>query len=104
MKTVSELEKAILALPAAEREHLATVAWDSLAGNPGGGDVPNIDAEGIEIAAQRDASLESGQTQAMDQAEFLTRTRLGDPLRLEVHAVMEQETSFKFNRDEANVR
>lgn len=104
MNTVSDLEKVILALPAVEREHLATVAWDSLAGNPGGGDGPNIDAEGIEIAAQRDTSLESGQTQAMGQEEFLTRVGLGDALRLKVHAAIEQETSFKFNRDNANAR
>ena len=104
MNTVSDLEKVILALPAVEREHLATVAWDSLAGNPDGGNDPNIDAEGIEIAAQRDAYLEAGQTQAMDHPEFLTHTGLGDALRLEVHAAIEQETGFKFNTDEANAR
>ena len=104
MNTVSDLEKVILSLPAVEREHLATVAWDSLAGNPDGGNDPNIDAEGMEIAAQRDNSLESGQTQAMDQAEFLTRAGLGDARRLEVHAAIDQETSFKFIRDEANAR
>ena len=68
------------------------------------GDDPNIDTEGIEIAAQRDVSLESGQTQSMHQAEFLTRADLGDALRLEVHAAIEQETGFKFNTDEANAR
>ena len=74
MNTVSDLEKVILALPPAERERLATVAWDSLARNPDVAGDLDIDAEGIEVAVQRDASIETGQTQAMGHAEFLKRT------------------------------
>ena len=45
------LEREILALPAAEREWLATVAWESLVDNPSAAGDRNTDAEGIEIAA-----------------------------------------------------
>ena len=74
MNTVAELEKVILALPPAEREHIATVAWDSLAGNSGAAGDRSIDAEGIEVASQRDAAIESGQVQSMGHAEFQLRT------------------------------
>lgn len=74
MNTVIDLEMEILALPAAERERLATVAWDSLVGDPGAAGDRNIDPEGIEIAAQRDAEIESGQVQPLGHDEFLRRT------------------------------
>ena len=74
MNTVAELEKVILALPPAERERIATVAWDSLIGNPGAAGDRNIDSEGIEFAAQRDAAIESSQVQTIGHAEFLQRT------------------------------
>ena len=74
MNTVVDLEKEILALPAAERERLATVAWESLVGDPSVAGDRNIDPEGIEIAAQRDAEIESGQVQPIGHAEFLRRT------------------------------
>lgn len=72
--TVIDLEKKILARPAAERERLATVAWESLVGDPGAAGDRNIDPEGIEVAAQRDAEIESGQVQPIGHAEFLRRT------------------------------
>jgi len=74
MNTVIDLEKEILALPAAERERLARVAWESLVGDPSAAGDRNIDAEGVEIAAQRDAEIESGQVQPIGHAEFLRRT------------------------------
>jgi hypothetical protein len=74
MNTVSELEKVILALPPIEREHLATLAWDSLAENKDAAGDGSIDSEGIEIAAQRDAAIESGNLQLIDYDEFLQRT------------------------------
>lgn len=61
-------------LPPAKRERLATVAWESLVRDPGVASDRNIDPEGIEIAAQRDANIESGQVQRIDHAEFLRRT------------------------------
>jgi hypothetical protein len=74
MSTIIELEKQILALPAAEREQLAMVAWESLVGDPSVAGNRNIDLEGIEIAAQRDAEIESGAVQPIGHAEFLRRT------------------------------
>ncbi|MGH7886413.1 MAG: hypothetical protein ACREPG_00985 [Candidatus Binatia bacterium] len=74
MKTIIELEKQILSLPAAEREQLAAMAWESLVGDPSVAGNRNIDPEGIEIAAQRDAEIESGVVQSIGHAEFLRRT------------------------------
>jgi hypothetical protein len=74
MNTVIDFERTISALPPAERERLATVAWESLISVPGAASDHNIDPEGIEIAAQRDAEYESGQVQPTDHAEFLRRT------------------------------
>jgi hypothetical protein len=74
MNTIIELEKEILALPPAERERIATVAWESLVGDPGAAGDHDIDPQGIEIAAQRDAEIESGQVQPIGHAEFLRRT------------------------------
>lgn len=78
MSTVFELEKEILALSAAEREQLAALAWDSVVGDPSAAGDPGIDREGIEIAAQRDAEIESCGIQPIGRAEFLRRTG-GDP-------------------------
>jgi hypothetical protein len=74
MSTIIELEKQILALPAAEREQLAMVAWESLVDDPSVAGNRNIDLEGIEVAAQRDAEIESGAVQPIGHAEFLRRT------------------------------
>jgi hypothetical protein len=74
MSSISDLEKEVLALPAAEREQLATAAWESLVSDPGALNDPDIDPEGIEIALQRDAELDSGAIQAIGQAEFTRRT------------------------------
>ena len=63
-----------MALPAAERERLAALAWESLVGDPKAAGDRTIDAEGIEIAAQRDAEIESGQVDPIGHAEFLRRT------------------------------
>ena len=74
MSTLIELEKNILALPAAERERLATAAWESLISDPGAAGDRTIDPEGVEIAAQRDTEIESGRIQPIGHAEFLRRT------------------------------
>ena len=74
MSTVFELEKQILALSPAERERLATLAWDSLASDSRMASDPDIDKEGIGLAAQREADIESGIAQPIDHAEFLRRT------------------------------
>jgi len=74
MSSITDLEKEVLALPAAEREQLATAAWESLVGDPGALSDPGIDPEGIEIALQRDAELDSGAIQAIGHTEFVRRT------------------------------
>ena len=74
MNTLVELEEKILALPAAERERLAALAWDSLVADPGAAGDRNIDPEGIEIAAQRDAEIQSGQVKPIGHAKFVRRT------------------------------
>lgn len=72
MSTITELEKKVLALPPAEREQLATAAWESLVSDPG------IDPEGIDIALERDAEIESDMIQPIGHAEFMRRTGGGD--------------------------
>jgi hypothetical protein len=74
MSTITELEKQVLALPPTEREQLATAAWESLVTDPGAFSNPGIDPEGIDIALERDAELDSGAIQAITHAEFLKRT------------------------------
>ena len=74
MNTIIELEKQILALPAAEREQLAAMAWESLVGDPSVAGNRKIDPEGIKTAAQRDAEIEAGTVQPIGHAEFLRRT------------------------------
>lgn len=72
MRPITELEKEVLALPPAEREQLATAAWESLVSDPG------IDPEGIDIALERDAEIESDMIQPIGHAEFMRRTGGGD--------------------------
>ena len=78
MSTITELEKEVLALPPAEREQLATAAWESLVSDPSALSDPRIDPEGIDLAAQRDAELESGTIQSIGHVEFMRRTGVGD--------------------------
>jgi hypothetical protein len=78
MSTITDLEKEVLALPAAEREQLATTAWESLVSDPDALGDPGIDPEGIEIALLRDPELESGAIQAIGHAEFMRRTSGSD--------------------------
>ncbi len=74
MRAITELEKEILALSPSERERLAMVAWESLVSDPSAAGNREIDPEGIQLAAQRDAEIESGTVQPIDHAEFLRRT------------------------------
>jgi hypothetical protein len=74
MSDVNELEKEILSLPPAERERLATTAWESLVSDPNAAISREIDPEGIQLAAQRDVEIESGKIRPIDHAEFLRRT------------------------------
>jgi hypothetical protein len=61
-------------LSPAERERFATVAWESLVGDRSAAGDHDIDPAGIEIAAQRNAEIESSHVQPIGHAEFLRRT------------------------------
>jgi hypothetical protein len=74
MSAITELEKEILALSPAERERLAMVAWESLVSDPKAASNREIDPEGIQLAAQRDAEFESDKVQPIGHAEFMRRT------------------------------
>ena len=74
MSKIAELEKEILALPAIEREQIATAVWESLLSDPNAASNRKIDPEGIQLADQRDKEIQSGQVKAIDHAEFLRRT------------------------------
>ena len=74
MSTIIELEKEILALSPAERERLATIAWESLCSDPDAAGNRAIDPEGIQLAAQRNVDVESGKVKPIDHAEFRRRT------------------------------
>jgi hypothetical protein len=73
MHTIIELEKEILALSPAERERLATVAWESLVSDPSATGNRAIDPEGVQLASQRNADIESGNVNPIDNAEFRRR-------------------------------
>jgi hypothetical protein len=68
MKSLRDLEKEILELPAAEREHLARVAWDSLDESL----LP--DEEGLAMAAERDEDIEAGRITTIDERTFRQQT------------------------------
>jgi len=75
MSALTELEKEILALSPTERERLAMIVWDSLVNDPNAVGNPEIDPDGIQLATQRDAEIDSGKVQPIDHAEFLRRTK-----------------------------
>ena len=50
------------------------VAWESLVSDPKAASNREIDPEGIQLAAQRDAEFESGKVQPIGHAEFMRRT------------------------------
>lgn len=74
MSKVRELERLVLSLPAEDREQLALSAWESLESEPAFVSSRHIDAEGVELALQRDREIESGQIQPLGYDEFRRRT------------------------------
>ncbi len=72
MPDLAALEKEILNLPPAERERFALLAWESLVADPAAGSL--VDPEGVAIALERDAAMESDSVKPIDHAEFLRRT------------------------------
>ncbi|MDB5986323.1 MAG: hypothetical protein JWR16_1376 [Nevskia sp.] len=77
MGDTAQLEKAVLSLPPAEREHLALAAWESLEADPALLADRAIDPDGVALALQRDAGIESGSAEPISHAEFLRRTSGG---------------------------
>lgn len=75
MSTADQLEAEIMTLPPRDRERLALAAWASLEKATAWLADPQTDREGIAIAEERNASIESGQTVPISLDEFRRRTR-----------------------------
>ena len=69
MSAIKEIEKTVLALPPEQRALLAEALLNSL---PPVGDETSEAAE-IEEASRRDKEIETGQVQAISEAEFRRR-------------------------------
>jgi hypothetical protein len=74
MNSVLELEKQILALPAAERGRIASFTWDSLIDEPGATADLDFDPEGVALASTRDLEIESGLIKTIRHDEFIKIT------------------------------
>ena len=70
MANITEIERELLCLPAAERERLALRAWESLVESGEAASDPNIDSEGLKLANERDKELERGEVDAVEEKEF----------------------------------
>ena len=75
MSTTDQLEAELLRLPPRDRERLALAAWESLEEATAWLSDPNTDREGITLARERDAEIESGQATPLSHEEFRRRTR-----------------------------
>ncbi len=75
MSTIDQLEAELLRLPPHDRERLAIAAWESLEEATAWLSDPNTDREGIALARERDAEIESGQATPLSHEEFRRRTR-----------------------------
>jgi hypothetical protein len=78
MKSAAELEQELLRLPPAERARLALRVWESLANDPKATADPVLDPEGLSIARERDAELNSGSVETIDDGEFRRRCGVMD--------------------------
>jgi hypothetical protein len=70
----AQLEREVLALPPAERAHLALAAWESLVADPAFAADRTLDPEGLKVAAARDKDIDSGKVKPISHDEFLRRT------------------------------
>lgn len=75
MSNADQLEAELLRLPPDERERLALAAWASLEQATAWLADPATDREGIDLAKQRDAAIESGHIFPLSAEEFRRRTR-----------------------------
>jgi len=74
MKNTAQLEKEVLSLPPEERAHLALAAWESLEADPAFAADRMLDPEGVALALERDAEIESGSAKPLSHSEFRQRT------------------------------
>jgi hypothetical protein len=75
MSATDRLEAELLRLPPRDRERLALVAWESLEGIGAWLADPETDREGLAVARERDADIESGRVESISHEEFVRRTR-----------------------------
>lgn len=78
MKSTAELEQELLQLPATDRARVAMKVWESLADDPEAAADPMLDPEGLRIALERDAELESDSVEVIDDTEFRRRCGVMD--------------------------
>jgi len=76
MKSTAQLEKEVLSLPPEERAHLALAAWESLEADPAFAVDRTLDPEGVALALERDAEIESGSAKPLSHAEFFSAPAL----------------------------
>jgi len=70
METATDIEKKLLELPAADRERIAVAAWESLVSDPEAASNERMDSDEILLAKERNAKLDSGESQPIDHGEF----------------------------------
>ena len=73
--STDQLEAELLRLPPRERERLALAAWASLEEATVWLTDPQTDREGIALARERDAAIESGAVSPLTHEEFRRRAR-----------------------------
>ena len=73
--STDQLEAELLRLPPRERERLALAAWASLEEATVWLTDPQTDREGIALARERDAAIESGTVSPLTHEEFRRRAR-----------------------------
>ncbi len=70
MSRVTDVERQLMRLPAADRERLALRAWESLVNDTSAQSDPDIDIEGIELALTRDGEIKKGAKKPLSKEEF----------------------------------
>ncbi len=74
MSDIAKIEEELLRLSPRERERLALKAWESLVTDEQAVADSQIDPDGVELAESRDAELDGGNVEALDEGEFRRRT------------------------------
>jgi Putative addiction module component len=74
MKNITQLEGEVPSLPPEERGHLALAAWKNLEADPAFAADRTLDPDGVALALERDAEIESGSAKPLSHSEFQQRT------------------------------